>query len=333
MEARVSQKLKLLYIIKILQKYSDEENPINATEICSYLEEFGISAERKAIYNDIDVLIDYGYDIIKTGVPRKGYFLGSRTFELPEIYLLCDAVRAADFITPKKTRDLVNKLDSMLSDRQAQKREKRIYMDTRHKFKNEEIYYNIDKINLAIEKKCKISFKYVQRRLDDNRKIVTGEKIFTVSPYALLWQNDRYYLVGNNEKYDNLMHLRLDKMRSVNVLDEVPARHFSEVSNYENFFDCADYAEKSFNMYGGDIQRIELRCSKGILDKIIDRFSDEIFIYKVTETSFCFSVNALVSDGLIGWILQFGADIEIVSPKTLRDDVKEKIRLLGEVYR
>ena len=331
MEARHRQKLKLLYIVDILQKHSDEEHPINASEICDKLSDYGVCAERKAIYNDIDMLILYGYDIIKTSVPRRGYFLASRLFELPEIYLLSDAVKAADFITPKKTRDLIAKLDSMLSDEQARKREKRIYIDVNHKFKNEEIYYSIDKINEAIEDGVKISFKYTQRQLSNDRKIVSGAKSMVISPYALLWQNDRYYLVGNNEKYDNLIHLRLDKIRSVQVMDE-PSRHFSEVSPYTDSFDVADYTAKTFNMYGGELQKIELCCSKSILDQIIDQFSDSIFVYKVTDETFSFSTNALVSDGLISWILQFGADIKVTAPESLRDMVKNRIDELKELY-
>ena len=333
MEARTAQKLKLLYIIDILQKYSDEENPINATEICEKLDACGISAERKAVYNDIDVLIDYGYDIVKATVPRRGYFMGSRHFELPEIYLLCDAVRSANFITPKKTRELIEKLDSMLSVNQVKERESRIYINPANKFKNEEIYYSIDKINKAIHKGVKVSFKYSQRKLTEDRKIALVDKVFTVSPYALIWQNDRYYLVGNIEKYDNLVHLRLDKIRAVEILDKQKARHFSEVSEYTEFFDSADYIAKTFNMHGGELKRIELKCAKKILDQIIDRFSEDIFVYKVTEDSFSFSINAHISEGLISWLLQYGKDVEVVSPEDLRDMISERINDLRELYK
>ena len=142
MAARFGQKLKLLYIIEILKKYTDEEHPMNANELCDLLEQKGISAERKAIYNDIEMLIYYGWDIIKTRVPKSGYFLGSREFELPEIYLLADAVRSADFITIKKTRELLNKIESFLSVHQAAKNQKTVYVSPRYKCKNEAIYYN-----------------------------------------------------------------------------------------------------------------------------------------------------------------------------------------------
>ena len=332
MAARTNQKMKLLYIIDILEKFSDEENPINATELCNRLESLGVSAERKAIYNDIDTLIDFGYDIIKTRTPRFGYFLASRKFELPEVYLLTDAVRSAEFITPKKTRELVSKLDAMLSENQAKKREKGIYINGKNKCKNESIYYNIDKLSNAIEHKKQVKLIYCQRALEEGKKIVTNEKTLKVSPYALIWENDKYYLVGNNQKYDNLMHLRLDRIKKVEITDNT-SRHFSEVSEYNEFFDVADYTSKTFNMYTGKTEDIELKCSKKILEQIIDRFSDEIFIYKVTEDTFTFSVKAVISRGLISWILQYGADIEVVSPVTLKEGVIKTANEIKDMYK
>ena len=331
MEARASQKLKLLYIVNILKEQTDEEHPLNASEICEKLEGYGITAERKAIYSDIDALVDFGYDIINTRVPRRGYFLASRDFELPEIYLLSDAVRSADFVSPKKTRELIAKLDAMLSVHQAKKREKGIFINPKQKCNNEEIYYSIDKISEAIVKHKKVTLKYFQRSLTENRQIETLYKDMVVSPYALIWQNDHYYLVANNQKYDNLMHLRLDRMKGVEISTE-NWRHFSEVSPYTDSFDIADYTAKTFNMFGGKEEKIELRCNKKMLEQIIDRFSEEIFIYKVTDTTFSFSANAIISEGLIGWLLQFGTDIEVVSPRILRDSVAEKITALGELY-
>lgn len=331
MAARTNQKMKLLYIIDILKKYSDEENPINATELCERLEAVGISAERKAIYSDIDTLIDFGYDIVKTRTPRFGYFMASREFELPEIYLLTDAVRSAEFITPKKSRELVAKLDSMLSENQARKREKNIYIDSKNKCKNEEIYYSIDKISEAIETKKKISLIYCQRTLKEGKNITINEKSMMVSPYALIWENDRYYLIGNNAKYDNLMHLRLDRIKRVAVSAE-NARHFSEVSDYTDFFDVADYTAKTFNMYTGVSSEIELKCSKAILEQIIDRFSEDIFIYKVTDDTFSFRTQAVISRGLISWLLQYGNEIQVVSPATLKEELLTTLVQIREKY-
>lgn len=332
MEARIGGKLKILYIVDILRKYSDEEHPINATEICEHLAEFGIRAERKAIYDDIENLIFYGFDIIKTRTPRTGFFLASREFELPEIYLLTDAVQSADFITPKKTRELVAKLETMMSADQARARENSIYIDYRHKCDNEEIYISIDTLRTAIEEGKKASLKYRTRKITEDRKITVSEKEFVVSPYALIWMDDHYYLVCNNERYDNLMHLRLDRMKSVCCLEQ-PYRHFREVSEYKERFDIADYAAKSFNMYGGELREIELACNFGILEQVIDRFGDRIHIIGLDDGRFRFRIKGMVSEGLVGWIMQFCGEIEVCSPPELRSMICEKLELLEKTYK
>lgn len=332
MESRIGGKLKILYIVDILKKFSDEEHPINANEICQHLAEYGISAERKAIYDDIENLIFYGYDIIKTRSPRAGFFLASREFELPELYLLTDAVQSADFITPKKTRELLGKLEAMMSKEQARARESSIYVDYSHKCDNEEIYISIDALRVAISQGKKVSLKYRTRQVDESRKITFKEKIFTVSPYALIWVDDHYYLVGNNQKYDNLIHLRIDRMKTVTVLDE-PYRHFREVCDYEERFDIADYVSKTFNMYGGEQMEIELSCDLNILEQVIDRFGADIHIIGVENGKFGFRTKALISKGLVGWIMQFCGEIEVVRPQVLRDMISGKIDVLKETYK
>ncbi len=331
MEARIGSKLKILYIVDILRKFSDEENPINASEICEKLAEYGVRAERKAIYDDIENLIFYGYDIIKTRTPRAGYFLASREFELPEIYLLTDAVQSADFITPKKTRELVSKLEAMMSKEQARARENSIYIEYKNKCDNEEIYFSIDTLRQAIETGKKVILKYRTRQIDDDRKISVKEREFKLSPYALIWMEDHYYLVCNNEKYDNLMHLRLDRMKSVRCTGE-NYRHFSEVCDYKDRFDTADYALKTFNMFGGELCEIELSCNSKILEQVIDRFGDKIHIIGAGDGRFSFRIKGLVSEGLVGWIMEFGGDIEVISPQSLRDMIGKKVSLLEKMY-
>lgn len=330
MAPRMGQKIKLLYLVDILKRYTDEEHPMSATEICSMLEENGVTAERKAIYNDIEVLIQYGFDIICTRVPKNGYFLASREFELPEIYLLADAVRSAKFISAKKTRELLKKLDGMLSLYQAKKRDKNIFFDS-SKCTNEEIYYIIDGINTAIEEGRKITFEYSIRTLCENREIKPKRKTMKVSPYAMTWQDDHYYLIANYEKYDNLLHLRVDRMHSVEVTDE-KSRHFSEVSDYTEQFDIADYTNRLFQMHGGSVEDIELRCNKNLMEQVVDRFSENIFVRDVTDTHFTFGVKAAVSEGLISWIVSYGGDIKVLSPESLKQGVIDRAKQILGVY-
>lgn len=331
MAARNGQKIKLLHIIDILRKSSDEEHPLSANEICDLLAKRGVDAERKAIYSDLNALLDFGYDIVKTDIPKRGFFLGSRELEEPEIFLLCDAVRSANFVSVKKSRELINKLEGMLSDYQIRRGGMGIYMDTDGKCDNEELFYTIDSIATAIENRHKIMLKYGTRKLDTDRVIKTSTREMTVSPYAMTWKDDHYYLIGNYDKYDNLIHLRIDRMRSVTETDE-PVRHFSEVSNYTDVFDVADYTHRLFSMFGGEMREIELKCSKDILEQVTDRFTGKIFIRNVTDKTFNFSTEAVVSDALVTWIMNYGDKIEAVAPQGLRDMIKKRADIIAKLY-
>ena len=325
------QQLKEIAILDILKTYSDEENPVSAGTIIEKLAEKGIEVERKAVYRGIDALIDYGYDILFTRTPKAGYYLLDKLFELPEIYLLTDAVQAASFITVKKTRDLVKKLDSMLSEGERRKREKGLYIDNGHKCENEEIFYNIDILSRAINENKKVCLTYTVRKISKDRKIINGNREYKISPYALIWQNEHYYLVANNEKYDNLMHIRLDRARKINITKE-NARHFSEVSIYNDKFDVADYAAKSFQMYSGKSTKIELKCKEEILEQVVDRFSDKIFIRNLEDGWFTFSTNVNLSAGLVNWIMQFADSIVVKSPEELTDMLKKRTEAIRSMY-
>ena len=331
MAARSGQKLKLFYIIEILKKYTDEDHPMNATQICDKLSAYNVTAERKAVYNDIEQLIFLGFDIIKTRVPQSRFFLGSREFEIPEISLLSDAVKTAKFISVKKTRELVGKLDEMMSVYQVSSKKMGIYIDEESKTKNEEIYYTIDTVSRAIENKKQIKFNYTLRKIGDNKQIEAIISERTVSPYALTWQDDHYYLIGNYEKYDNLIHLRIDRMHAAEET-EIPIRPFYEVSDYKNYFDVADYTKRLFGMFGGKIEEVELKCSKDMLEQVLDRFGENIFISKLTDKSFNFTYSAAVSDALVTWIINFGNKIEAVKPEQLRTMIKNRINSLNEIY-
>ncbi len=324
------QKVKILYVLDILRKYSDEENPLTANQICEHLAAQGIEAERKSVYADIEALTDYGYDIIRSFSP-KGFFMASREFEEAEIYLLSDAVRTAKFISPKKTRELVKKLGSMLSESQCRKREKDIYWSPSQKCANEEIFYNIDTISEAVSKGRKVCFDYVSRELK-GREFVNVVKKRTVSPYALTWQDDHYYLICNYEKYDNLMHLRLDRISKVQMLEE-KARHFSQVSEYTEFFDIADYTNKLFGMYSGEFVTVELCCKREIAKTVADRFSENIFITNVTENEFCFSYEAAISEALVTFIMNFGDGIKVLKPQKLKNMIANRAEKVLEIYK
>lgn len=323
-------KLKLLYIKDYLEKYSDEENPIGADELIDMLEKKGIECERKSIYSDIKALKQYGVDVFLVRQPKTGYCIYNREFELPEIRLLIDAVQSANFITAKKTKELIKKIGTLCSENQGENLKKQVYIEKRMKCTNEEIYYNIDKIGQAIQQNRQISFIYRKRKLDETgAEIETTEKELLVSPYAMIWSNDHYYLVGNNAKYDNLMHTRIDRMKKVEISED-RARSFSEVSPYKNFFDSADYSGKIFNMFSGDTQRLEIRCDNSILEEILDRFPIESV--RSEDGKFVLTSSCVISEGLVSWIMQFGSKAEVIRPESLREDVAKRAQEIARLY-
>ncbi len=326
-----NSKIKFLVLLKILKKYSDEEHPLSAAELCKLIQKEGIEAERKSICRDITVLMHYGVDIIHTRQPKQGFFIAKRDFELPEVRLLMDAVIAAPFITNKKTAELTGKLCELLSCYQADAVLKQIYVEHRIKFENEEIYYNIDTINRAIVEHKQISFFYHHRIIINQKAQLDEGRQFTISPYALLWENDKYYLAGNYDKYDTISNYRLDRMKQVE-LTSFNSRPFCEVSSYLEYFDTADYLKKTFNMYNGEQELIVLRCSNSLLETIIDKFGSEIEFSCHDVNAFTVRAAVYVSDGLIDWLLQYGDRIIVQSPKSLKEEMIKRVEAMHAAY-
>lgn len=312
---------------------TDEDNILSASELCDELaQKYEIEAERKSIYADIETLQNYGMDIIFTRAPKKGYFLASRNFEIAELRLLIDAVQAAGFITPKKTMQLIDKIKSQMSVCQAEKIEHQVYVDNRVKCNNEEIYYNIDLLNKSIENKNQVRLAYVRCQINEDLRPQKQERIFTVNPYALIWSNDHYYLVANNPKYNDLMHLRIDRMKKVTQLTE-KVRPYSEVSDFTEKFDCAVYAKRMFNMFSGEVQTVKLICNNSISEEILDRFGEDVSFIPYDSDNFVVSTDATMGQGLVSWILQYGKNIKVVEPLELKNLVLQKAQEIIENYR
>ncbi len=332
MAGQKNSKLKLLYLADILNEKTDDTHFLTANDICNELEKLGITAERKSIYKDIDVLKEYGMDIIlNTEKNSRGYFVGSRKFELAELRLLLDAVQAANFISPKKTTALVKKIESFASTGQSKTLHKQVYVDNRPKCSNEELFYTISALDSAINSGVKVSFTYSRRRITEEFKTSKEDKNFTVSPYALIWSDDHYYLVCNNEKYDNLMNLRIDRIKKVVTTTE-KSRSFSEVSDYKLKFNSADYASKLFNMFSGEPRPVEFICDNEMIEQVLDRFGERVKMQKYDDEHFAVKTNAAVSDGLVSWLLGFGGKIKVKSPNDLSFLVKQKAQEILDAY-
>ena len=331
-ETEILNRTRILHILEFLRHKSDEQHPVDTGEIIEYLNSVGINAERKAIYKDITALQEFGLNIIKTHTPKNGCFLVPSEFEDIEIELLSDIVASSGLVFQNKAESLLKKLGHFTSDYKTEKMRNTIYVNRANVNENPKIYYIVDSLRRAIDNRKKVVVSYSKYTLQNN-KIITTQKEHTVNPYALIWSDDLYYLICNNEKYNNLMHLRVDRIKSITETKE-PIRHFSEVSQYKYKFDTADYVKQAFNMFGGEKQRIDLECDKDLLPQMVDKFGKNIFVRPSdNENTFRFSTEALVSEGLLGWIMQFGGGIKIIHPKEVVQQLKDSISLLQDIYK
>ena len=328
----LGRKARVLCVLKLLETNSDENHSLTASELLDLLKNEGINAERKAIYDDIEILRELGYQIGLSGGNNRGYYLESRQFSMPEVGLLIDAVLSAGFIPKGQTKNFVTKLQGLVSVHQAKELASRVCIENRAKSENDEVYSIIERLNEAITDRKAVKIEYAKSVLTE-KGVEKSAKEITVNPYALLWENDRYYLIGNNPKYDNLMHLRVDRIERV-ASARMPWRHFSEVSEYSQRFDTADYARKAFNMFGGEKCRIDLECRLELYDKIIDRFGRGMFIrFDKPNGVFRFGADALISEGLIGWLMQFGGAVKVLSPESLKQDLAQKAKEITDMYK
>lgn len=225
----------------------------------------------------------------------------------------------------------MQKLESLLSAGQAESLVRQVYCQSENKCSNEEIYYIIDNLHQAICDGCKVKFAYKRRAVDPKNKKTFREKIFTVSPYALIWKDDHYYLVCNNEKYDNLMNLRLDRMRRITPLSQ-KARPVEEVSAYKGRFDTADYAAKMFNMFSGETATVRLLCKLDTLEEMVDRFGTAIPIHAVDGDHFETTISAAVSEGMVSWLMQYGGRVQVLEPQSLIDSVRARAETVLSAY-
>lgn len=324
-----NQKLKLLYIIKILEEQTDEQHYISTQDLISALAAYDISAERKSIYNDMEQLMKYGYDIVYVKAGRSGgYYLAERKFELPELKLLADAVQSSRFITLKKSRELIRKIEQLTGKYEARQLQRQVYVAGRIKTENESIYYNVDAIHRAIQENCKISFQYLDWNLKKELAPRKEGAIYRISPWALTCKDENYYLIAYDEEADKCKHYRVDKMGKIKVLENElreGAKAFERV-------DIAAYTNKTFGMFGGEEITVSLRFPNRMTGVVIDRFGKETDIRALDENSFSVRVSVAVSGPFFGWLTGLGSEVEILAPQTVVEQYKNYLEAIIKQY-
>lgn len=301
-----NQKQKLLLLETFFQQQTDEAHPASMQDILSFLAENGISAERKSIYSDLQVLQEHGMDLMRTPGKAGGYFLASRTFELAELKLLVDAVQSCKFLTDRKSNSLIKKLGTLASRYEAQQLRRQVTVSGRVKTMNESIYYNVDRLHDAIARNSQIQFRYFDWAIDGTRRFRDREYI--ASPYALCWDDENYYLIAHSARH-GLTHYRVDKMMSITATGE--PRVQTQESRELNL---AAYAKKVFGMFSGEETNVRLRFHSSLAGVIFDRFGHDCMLIPDGESHFTVTLPLAVSPLFLGWLAGFGERAEILYP-------------------
>ena len=355
MEKKASnpQKLRLLYLAKILLEETDDGHSLTHAEIEAKLSELGFKeADRGTFSDDILQLTNFGIDSIRktedrglTGFEiikeKEGreyrYHIGSRTFELSELKTLVDSVQSSRFISEKKSQDLIEKLKSLISKYDAENLNRQVYVKGRIKSDNSMNFRNVDEINKAIIEKKKISFRYfdnIARRVENARgetdikidkKYRHEKKVYVVSPWNLISNNQNYYLVGT-EDGQLVKHYRIDRMTDVKV-EEVPA----ELTVFKGL-KIADYAEKRFDMFDGPEKRVVLKIIDSMYPIIADKFGKEIDVDIYDGTHLYVEANVCVSDQFLAWILSLGNGVQIEGPEEAVQKMKDMLSERADLY-
>lgn len=324
-----NQKFKLYRLAQIMLERTDDDHYITMPEILSALGEYEITADRKSIYNDLRDLETLGIEV--EGEPvgnRYHYHVVNRPFELPELKLLVDAIQSSEFITDRKTNALIKKLEQLVSKYEAVKLQRQVYVTGRIKTMNESIYYTVDAIHNAISENRKIKFQYYQWNVKKEMELRHNGAWYHVSPWGLSWYNENYYLVGYDSDAGQIKHYRVDKMLHIQMSEEKREgkEHFKKL-------DMADYAKKSFGMFGGKEQEVKLLVTNDLAGVIIDRFGKDVMMIPKDEDHFTVNVDVYVSKQFLGWIFSLGEGVRIVGPTEVIEQMQQEIERLVRQYK
>lgn len=312
------KKLKLLYLAKLFQEQTDEEHTVTVNDMIQYLERQGIHAERKAIYEDLELLREAGMDIVHSKTKTHNYWLGQRDFQLPELKMLIDVVQASPFLTARKSMELIGKLTGLASAAQARSLRRQVYVLNRVKTQNEHLYYNIDGINQAINDNRCVRFRYFDWTTSGERRYRHGGRPYVECPAALCVDRN-YYLVTYRPEEQKFIHFRVDRISGLQVTD-TPRPPLPED------FDPASYVRTIFDMHSGETQLVTLALEPQLLNVAMDRFGRDAHYRSAPDGSVILSAQVEVSPTFLSWVLCFGAEAKILSPPSAQEALQRLAR-------
>ena len=322
-----NQKLKPLYLMRILLERTDEDNLLTAKELCEALTSYDIPASRQSIYSDVETLQKYGVNIVLKPGKGGGYYVASRDFELAELKLLVDAVQSSRLITGKKSQVLIAKLSALTSTAQAKQLNRQVWVSGRAKTLNETVYYSIDAIYDAINDGKKIFFKYFDYNIKKKRVYRKNDQAYIRTPVAMCWNDDKYYLITYSPQHvDAFAAYRVDRMASVEIMDD-DADAFDRKK-----FSIADYIKRTFGMYSGEIVRARLAFDESLVSVVLDHFGNDTTLTDIGGGRFSITAEVSNSPVFLGWIFQLGGKAEVLQPQGLRDAMREMIANVSRAY-
>ena len=316
-----NQKNKLLFLYQMMLRRTDEEHVLSTAEIISVLEENGISAERKSIYTDMESLRLMGLDIQFRKGHDAGWFVGEREFQLPELKLLMDAVQSSRFITQRKSDALIRKLEKLASEHQARQLQRQVYVSGRIKAMNESIYYNVDKLHMALAAQKVITFKYFDYNIRKEKDFRQDGRRYTVTPFGLVWNNENYYLAAFDHNKEQLRHYRVDKMSDI-CLTNLP-RQGAEA---QKSFRLAEHAQKHFGMFSGEEVAVTLRGNAKMVGVVLDRFGQDVILVPDGEDHFTVTIPIVVSPQFFGWLFGLEGQLELIRPASVVEEYRARLR-------
>ena len=320
------RKIKLLKLLELLRADSDENNPITTSQLCCRLEEMGIVCDRRTLSKDIALLNEHGYEIMDTTVGHeKGYYIEDRGFSVPELKILIDAVQASAFITEKKTKELVEKLAELGGNHRAELLKGNMVCFNTRKHSNEQIFYNVDALEQAIEQQKKVLFRYFTL----NEK---GEKVYrrdghryVAEPVALVFNEDNYYVMTYSSRHEGTATYRLDRMDAVTMIEESIGEKAVALRQ-----EMAEYTEQVFKMYSGRLEDVVLEFKDNLVGVVFDKFGESTPMIRVGQEKCVATVKVRVSPTFWGWLFQFAGEMRILSPQWVIDGYRQQAAKLEE---
>lgn len=321
------QKLKLLYLMRMLEEETDAERGLTMAQIIGKLEALGISAERKSIYRDIEALREFGVDVRTYQRAPVEYAVEHRAFAFAELQLLVDAVQSSRFLTQRKSDALVEGVKQLASRRQRALLDKRVHVEGRIKMQNESVFHHVDTLHEAIRRHRQVAFRYVKHDVNKRPQPQGGGRIYCETPVCLIYSEGCYYLIAYNEKHDSFPSYRVDRMQGLRITDEAAVRNERIAT-----FDAAAYTSRTFSMFGGETTPATLLVEESVMSAIIDRFGKDVESAPVDATHARVHVTVAASPVFFGWLAQFGTAVRLEAPSALARQYAEYLRDIADSY-